>query len=238
MSLYPTPDADVERPARRPRFGLAIARDIVIAPNRAFERIAASHGWLATYLAIVVASFVVTALYAPALFHIASVTPPPPGETAPSGATAVAVANQRTLATFAIAQLLMPLSMLLLTASALTTIARFKGLVVPYGLFFALATNCIVPSVLGALITGLVVRFHDPASFHDLRALEVALPTNLAIFSTPGNDREVAFLSHFDIFDIWSYVLLAFGFARLVPVKFATALVIAFGLDFLFAIIF
>lgn len=238
MNLNPTSENDLERPEPRPRFGLTIARDIVISPNRAFDKIIASRGWLATYLLIVLTTFAVTALYAPALIHVASVTPPPPGESAPATPAAIALASQQTIANLALAQLLMPLAMLLLTASALTTVARFKGSVQPYALFFSLATNCIVPSIIGSLVTALVVRAHDPASFPNLRALEIALPTNLAVFSTPGNDRELAFLSRFDIFDIWSYVLLAFGFVRLVPVKFTTALIVAFGLDFLFAMIF
>jgi hypothetical protein len=238
VNLFPTPETNAERPERRPRYGVSLVRDIVIAPSVAFDKIAASHEWLPTYGIIVIASVIATLLYAPALLHIASVAPPPPGEAVPKTPSALADASRRLVASYAVGQAVMPLAYMLLTASALATVARFKGLTAPYVLFLSLAANCMVPSVLGGLLSGMLVRLHDPASFHNLRALLLAVPTNLAVFAAPGNDREVAFLSHFDVFDIWAYVLLAFGFVRLVPVSFTTALVVAFGIDFLFAIIF
>ncbi|GAC1312943.1 MAG: hypothetical protein NVS2B3_17110 [Vulcanimicrobiaceae bacterium] len=218
--------------------GLGLIRDIVVAPNRAFEQIAATRSWLPTYAAIVVASLIGTALYAPALLHIAAVTPPPPGVPLPTGAGALADADRRFVLAYAFGQALMPLALMLLTASALTTVARFKGIAAPYPLFLSLAAACMIPSVIGGLLSATIVRLHDPASFKDLRSLLVAVPTNLAVFSSPTNEREIAFLAHFDAFDIWTYVLLACGLVRLVPIRFATALVVAFGLDFLFAILF
>lgn len=238
VNLIPTPKADCERTPVRPRYGLSLIRDIVVAPSVAFEKVAASQSWLPTYLAIVVASLVATALYTPALLHIASVTPPPPGEPAPTTPSAIADASRKLVLAYAFGQAIMPLALMLLTASALTTVARFKGVAASYTLFLSLAATCMIPSVIGGLISAVLIRFHDPASFRDLHSLIVAAPTNLGIFATPGNDRELAFLAHFDIFDIWAYVLLAFGLAKIVPVKFTTALVIAFGLDFLFAILF
>lgn len=237
MNPLPAPETEVERHASRPRYGLSVVRDIVIAPSVAFEKIAASREWVPAYGVIVVASVAATLLYGPALLHIAAVTPPPPGEAAITTAN-VDSARQRLMASYALDQAIMPLAYMLLTASALTTVARFKRLTVPYVLFLSLAANCMVPSVIGGLLSGLLVRLHDPASFHDLRALLVATPTNLAVFSTPGNNREIAFLAHFDIFEVWGYVLLAFGFVKLVPVSFTTALVVAFGLDLLFALLF
>lgn len=234
----PTPEANCDRAPLRPRYGLSLVRDIVVAPNRAFEKIGASRAWLPTYGAIVLASLAATALYAPAFLHIAAVTPVPAGEAVPTTASAVADANRRFILAFALNQMLMPLALMLLTASALTTIARFKGIAAPYALFLSLAGACLIPSVIGDLIAAAFVRLHDPTSFHDLRSLLVTIPTNLAIFSTPGNDREIAFLSHFDAFDIWAYVLLAFGLTRFVPIGLTVALAIAFGLDLLFAILF
>lgn len=239
MSLQPAPERDAERPTRKPRFDFRSVRDIVIAPNAAFDRIAATSQWLPAFTVIVVVNVIAALLYTPALLHLAALTPPPTGETAPATGSALAAANGRFITVYALGQaVLLPLALLLLTASALTTIARLRGLTVPYVLFLALAANCMIPSVIGGLFSAILVRFHDPTSFHDFRALAVAVPTNLSVFSTPGNDREVAFLSHFDAFDVWAYVLLAFGYVRLVPISFTAALAIAFGLDFLFAILF
>ncbi len=234
----PTPDTDLERSEPRPRYGLGLVRDIIFAPSVAFEEIAQSREWLPTYGVIIVAGVIATMLYAPALLHVAALTPPPPGEAVPKTPSAIADASRRLVASYAVEQAVMPLAYMLLTASALATVARFKRLTLPYVLFLSLAANCMIPSVIGGLLSAALIRMHDPASFHDLRALLVVVPTNLAVFAAPGNEREVAFLSHFDVFDIWAYVLLAFGFVRLVPVSFTTALAVAFGIDFLFAIIF
>jgi len=238
VNLTPTPDADLNGTLQRPRYGLSLIRDIVVAPRVAFEKIAASRSWLPAYGAIVVASVITTSLYAPALLHIAALTPPPTGEAVPTTPAAIADASRRFILTYALGQAIMPLALMLLTASALTTVARFKGVTVSYVLFLSLAANCMIPSVIGDLIKAVLIRARDPASFHDLRSLLVAVPTNLAVFANPGNEREVAFLYRFDAFDLWVYVLLAFGFSKLVPVKFTTALVVAFGLDLLFAILF
>lgn len=239
MSLSPAPQSNAEQPRPKYRFDFRSIRDIVIAPNAAYDRIAAAPQWLPPFAVIVVANVIAAVLYAPAILHVIAVTPPPPGEAAPATGVAIAAASARSVTAYAVVQaVLMPLALLLLTASALTTIARLRGKTVPYVLFLALAANCMIPSVIGGLISAVLVRFHDPTSFNNFRSIAIAAPTNLAIFSTPGNEREVTFLSKFDAFDVWAYVLLAFGYVRLVPVSFTAALAIAFGLDFLFAILF
>jgi len=235
VNPLPLPSTTDEPPRRA---GLSLPRDIIIAPGRAFAKIGATHEWLPAYALIVVASLVTTALVAPALLHIAAVTPPPPGERAPHTPAALAAAQRGLLASYAVGQVAIPLLLILLTASALTTVARFKAQTTPYVTYLALAANCMVPSYIGVLVTALGIRAHDPATFSNVQSLLVAVPTNLAVFANAGNAREVTFLARFDLFDVWSYVLLAYGFAALTPVKFVTALALAFGLDFLFAIMF
>lgn len=218
--------------------GFALPRDIVINPKRAFATIAATNQWIPGYAIVVVGGLVTSALISPALLHIAAITPPPPGEIAPRTPAAIQSAQRLFVASYAFGQIAISLLLILLTASALTTVARFKNQTRPYVAYVALAANCMIPSVIGGLVMAIGIRAHDPSSFANLHALLVAVPTNLAVFANPGNDREVAFLSRFDLFDVWSYVLLAYGFAALTPVKFITALSLAFGLDFLFAIMF
>ena len=235
MSSVPQPSSN---DAPLPKAGLSLPRDIIIAPARAFAKIAATHEWIPAYAVIVVVTLCTTALVAPALVHIAAVTPPPPGTTAPHGAAAIATAQRGLIATYAVGQVTIPLLLILLTASALTTVARFKAQTTSYVTYVSLAANCMIPSVIGGLLTAVGIRAHDPASFANIQGLLTAVPTNLAIFADQRNDREVAFLARFDLFDVWSYVLLAFGFSDIAKVKFATALGVAFGLSFLFAILF
>jgi hypothetical protein len=80
------------------------------------------------------------------------------------------------------------------------------------------------------------VAIHPPASFADFRAIYTALPDNLAVFAAPNNPRETDFLGRFDVFTLWSTILLAFGFAASAPVKFVTALSVAFAITFALAL--
>ncbi len=235
MSSVPQP-ASSEAPI--PKAGFSLPRDIIVAPARAFAKVATTREWIPAYAIIVVASLCTTALVAPALIHIASVTPPPPDTTAPHGAAAIATAQRGLIATYAVGQITIPLLLILLTASALTTVARFKTQTTSYVTYISLAANCMIPSVIGGLVTAVGIRAHDPASFANIGTFLTAVPTNLAVFANQRNDREVAFLARFDLFDVWSYVLLAYGFAEIAKVKLTTALAVAFGLSFLFAILF
>jgi len=231
----PSPSPTEETP---PHAGFSLPRDIIVNPARAFVKIAATREWIPAYAVIVLASIATTMLVAPALLHVAAITPPPPGQSAPHTPDAIAAARRGLMGELALRELMTPLLIVLLTASALTTVARFKAQTTSYITYVALAANCMIPSALGSLFSALIIRAHDPNTFTSLHALLVAVPTNLGVFANAANEREVAFLSHFELFDVWSYVLLAFGFTALTKIKFVTALSVAFGLDFLFAFIF
>jgi hypothetical protein len=125
-----------------------------------------------------------------------------------------------------------------LTAATLTVAARFRDPQAPYVRFFSLATNCLVPAALGNLAHALAVAIHPASSFGDARSFQLALPDSLGVFAAPGNERELDFLSHFDLGDAWSFVLIAFGFSLFAGVRFTTALILAFVMDFAYAFIF
>jgi len=234
VSLQPSPAA----PEDVPRAGLTLPRDILINPRRAFAKIAARHEWFAACAVIALLSLATAFLIAPALIHVASIAPPPPGGNAPKTPDAIAAARQGLMGELALREVMTPLLVVLLTASACTTFARFKAQTTSIVTFIALAANCMIPLAIGELVTGLAIRAHNPASYSDLHALIVALPLNLAVFANPSNESEVGFLARFDLFTVWSSVLLAYGVEALVKVKFTTALVFAFGLAFLFAVLF
>ncbi|GAC1620367.1 MAG: hypothetical protein NVS4B5_12160 [Vulcanimicrobiaceae bacterium] len=220
------------------RAGLSLTRDIFIKPARAFAKIRETHEWIVALGIIAALSTLSAILIGPALLHLAAVTPPPPGQSQPHSPAAIAAAQKGLLGEYALRQIMTPILTVLLTASALTTVARFKAKTTSYITYVALAANCLLPAVLGDFLSGLAIRAHDPTGYANLHSLVVALPTNLAVFSNAHNDAEVSFLSRFDLFSVWSSLLLAFGFAALTPVKVATALAVAFGLELVFAIMF
>jgi hypothetical protein len=226
----PTP----ERPARA---GFSIPRDIVFAPSRAFLAIAKTGEWLPAAAVIVAAGLATTALVTPAFVHIAAVTALAKSHHLPTAAQAHDTMTALIL-NIAYDVVVIPLLIAAFTATTLTAVARFKDPQAPYVRYFSLVANCLVPSALGNLAHALAVGIHSPTSFNDLRSFQLALPDSLGVFAAPGNDTELDFLSRFSIFDAWSFVLIAFGFSAFSGVRFTTSLIIAFVLDFTYAIVF
>jgi hypothetical protein len=224
---------------QKPRAGLALPRDILIAPRRAFTAIGYRPEWLPAYLLIAGAGLLSVYLMGPAIVHVLSLPPADGSAPAiPHDAKAAAAATTQILAAAALQEAFVPLLMIGLTASALTIVARLRSQPTPYVLFVSLAANCLIPSAISALINAIGVRVHDPGTFHDVRSLLLAVPDNLGVFADPHNDREVNFLARFDIFDVWAYVLLGFGFSNFAQIRLTTALAMAFTLDFAFALLF
>jgi len=208
-----------------------LPRDILIAPNRAFAAVAASSAWLPPYAAIVLLGVAGGFCEWPALAHVVATVPDPSGHV-PRGAAALEASSRSVLANVLIGETVTPFIYISITATVLMIVARFKANATRYGAFAALAAACLIPSALGDFFGALAVRAHDPSTYHDYRSLLLALPDSLGIFAAKGNVNELFFLSRFGIFDIWSYALLAFGIAALVPIRFATAVTLAFSLEF------
>lgn len=227
-----SPDAPQPEPPEPPaRAGLPLPLEIVIAPGRAFLKIARTSEWRPA-VAVIVALGVATMLLAlPAVKHFAGA--------GAHGSPAPTAADVRIQIWFVGLELvLVPLVIAGLTATTLTLVARFKDPQAPWIRYFALAANCLVLSALGNFAHVVAVALRAPASYQTPRAFQLALPDSLGIFAAPGNDRELDFLSRFGIFDVWAFVLIAFGFSAFANVRFTTALILAFVLDFTYAIFF
>jgi hypothetical protein len=229
-----------EPEARRvPRAGLGLPRDILIAPERAYARIAIRPEWLPAYLLIAALGLVAAALMGPAVAHVASLPPAGTGVAAgPHDPAAQAAAARLIVAEVAIQEVLVPLLMIGLTATALTLFVRLRSQPTPYLVFVSLAANCLMPVAIGELVSAAGIGLHPAAGYHDLRSLLLAVPDNLGVFADPRNEREVDFLARFDIFNVWAYVLLGLGFATFAQIRLTTALALAFSLDFAFALMF
>jgi Yip1 domain len=217
------------------RAGFSLPLDIVVAPGRAFLKIAKTCEWVPAMIVIAALGMLTAYLALPAVIHIETVatvaTVPPPKLSA-------AQIRSEVMLELGYQALFVPLLVAALTATTLTVVARFKDPTAPYSRFFSLAANCLVPSALGGLIGILPVAVRGAGAYPDLRSLALAIPDNLAVFGVPGNERELEFLSHFDIFSGWSAVLLAFGFSAFAGIRFAWALVIALSLDLAFSFMF
>ena len=208
----------------------------MIAPARAFVEITQVPQWLAAYVIIVLTGAIALAMQLPAVIHVVTANPTLLGD---AGKSVAAIQDDvRGYVYVNVAeQVLSPLFTIGLTATVLTSVARYKGKDTSFRVYLSLASNCLMPTAIGMLLSGIAVAVHPAAAFADFRAVDVALPDNLAIFSAPNNPRETAFLAHFDVFTIWSTLLLGFGFAATTPVKFTTAISLAFGITLILAIL-
>ncbi len=232
MRVSPTPESPG---AHAPRRGLRLPLDILIAPARAFAEIPVNPEWLFAYAIVVASGGIALALTLAAVSHVVLASPALLDDVGKPASQVLADLQGFVYINIA-EQVLSPLFTIGLTATVLTGIARYKGKDTSFRVYLSLASNCLMPTAIGMLLGAAAVAIHPPASFADFRAVSIALPDNLAVFSAADNPRETAFLAHFDIFTIWSTILLAFGFTATAPVKFVTALSIAFAITFALAL--
>ena len=220
----PSPGADNERPARA---NFLLPWEIVVAPTRAFERIALAPEWLIAVGIIVLLLGVSDYADFPASTHVMLEM----SHKLPIERPTPALLWEETILDCALAVV-----KIMLTATALTIFAGTRDVkkMVAYPAFLALSANTAVIAAIGAFLTNGFVFLRDPASFTDLKSLNVALPINMAIFAAPGNFEQAQFLSQFGLFTIWADIVLAFGFAKLANVRVVSALVFIFTLELIF----
>jgi len=232
VRVSPTPESPG---AQAPWRGLRLPLDILIAPARAFAEIQAYPEWLFAYAIVVASGGIALALSLAAISHVFLASPSLFDDVGKPAAQVMA--DLQAFVYLGLAeQVLSPLFAIGLTATVLTSIARFKGKDTSFRVYVSLASNCLVPTAIGMLLSAAAVAIHPAASFANFRALDIALPDNLAVFASANNPRETDFLGRFDIFTLWSTILLAFGFAATAPVKFVTALSVAFAITFALAL--
>lgn len=221
IPLSPAPD---EQPRRA---GFSLPVDMVIAPGRAFLKIAKTNEWIPSLVVILVSGLGTVALTTPAIVQIlaAAKSSHPP--------TAAQIASQ-----LAVEALLMPPLVAMLIATTLTAMTRVKDPAAPFVRYYSLAINCLVPSALGGLLHAAVAGLRQPSSFASFRAYTVALPDSLGVFAAPGNERELNFLGLFNIFDAWAFILLGFGISLFTGMRFGVALTLAAFMYFAYALAF
>jgi len=212
----PAPSEPADQPA--PRRGLLLLADVFVAPKRAFATVAATHEWLPAFVLVALAQIAAEWLLAPAVVHVQNVM-------APAGPKATLAG---TFAVNAVTQTLIWLMMWIWTAVILAAVSGSGPRA--FRMYFALAANTGLPAALGSLLFALVVHAHDPASFTNFAQLNRVVPDSLALLEPRDNDRAVAFLASFDLFTLWSMLLVAYGLRYLGKVRLVPALITAFTL--------
>jgi hypothetical protein len=223
-------------PGSRPplRGGLLLLLDIFSAPKRAFATIGQTREWLPAFILVAALGVAGSLLLAPALEHLIGVQ----AAANPGGASSAADLSRMTgyeVADVIIWQTLGQVMLWVWTAVILAGVAGSGPKT--FGLYFALAANVALPAAVGFFISSCVIALHDPHAYANIAQLNRAFPDSLAIFEPRDNDRAVTFLASFDLFGLWSTLLLAFGLRALGKVELFWALIAAFTLWLAFALL-
>ena len=224
----PTPGADRERPKRA---DLLLPWEIVVAPARAFERIAVLPEWMVAYSVSAILMCAGTAISYQAIFHVQNIVNRVAHE-AP-------VDSHDYLGWLLVESAVLPLVNIMMYAIGLACFAATRDVknFAKYPQFVSLTACAQVIASLGQFAEAIAIRLHDARSFVDVRSLDMAFPQHLTFFANKANPGQVNFLSHFGFFETWTSIVLAYGFARIANVGVVPALIFIFSLDLTFALL-
>ncbi|HTV74966.1 MAG TPA: hypothetical protein VME66_14805 [Candidatus Acidoferrales bacterium] len=212
---------------------LRLPLDIIIAPGRAIARIIETREWLTAYAIVVILGLLSTLLLAPALAHIVVVY----HDAQPSAAgQSASQAVQTELYGAYLEQFFEPL-FLWSFGACIMWIASMEPPGRVLGPLISLNANAGIPVAIGGLFLAFAIRAHDPASFKTVGQLFLALPDSLASLRPQASDRELAFLSFWTIFQVWSLILMGYGFAAIAKTGLTRSLFLSFGIGLSIALL-
>ncbi len=213
---------------------LRLPYDILFHPARAIQRIMETREWVAAYAIVVALNILATLLIAPALLHVAGVTyASDPTIKAHTGTDAATLAKE-TITYEIVFQIFWPLFAWFLATMSLWLVSLEAPQRVA-ATFFSLNANAWVPTAIGSLLLAIVVRMHDPSTFKSFSDLLVAFPDSLASLRPHASDRELEFLGFWDIFRVWSLILIGYGFSAITKIGLTASLFISFSVGLLTA---
>lgn len=193
-------------------------------PARAYGLIAESREWLPAYILVVGLDLAWLLICTPALDHVLRLQV---HATAPAEVRAIMVRWFEFQAGWAVGG---PFILWGFVAALMTAIAAVvRGAPQQFSVYFSLCMNCALPAQAGAIIEGAATRFSSPSVFRTFNDVMTALPLSLAALRPHGSLPEIAFLSYWDVFTLWSLVLLGCGYAVIAKVRLVPALLLALG---------
>jgi hypothetical protein len=212
---------------------LRLPLDILIAPGRAIARIAETREWLAAYAVVVLLGLASTLLLAPALVHVVTVY----HETQKGAQTlTLSQAIQGELYGITAEQFIEPL-VLWSIAACLMWIASMEAPQRVLGPFISLNANASIPVAIGGLLLAVAIRVHDPTGYKSIGDLVLALPDSLASLRPHATDRELVFLSFWSVFQVWSLILIGYGFAAIAKTGLTRSLFLSFTIGLSLALL-
>jgi hypothetical protein len=225
----PTPDDTT--PLGRAGFRLPLA--ILINPERAFALVSATREWVPAYLLVALFSAGAVLLSAGAFAHVVTSDPRSAANALTTGQQTAALLEVN-LAWAVVGPLIVYGFVATLLAAASIGGERPAH---AYARYFSLAMNTAIPTSIGDLITGIAVRFRDAGTFHTTVDVNTVLPISLAVFRPHGPAPEIAFLSYWTVFALWSLLLLGCGYAAISKMRLVPALLVALCINVVFSLV-
>jgi len=225
----------IPEPTPPQRRGLRLILDVIVAPKQAFASIAATREWLPAFFIVSVLGFAGSLMLGPALQHVIAAEVAADPSAAHAGPADVARLAGYEVAGQVVWQIIGSLMLWLWTAVILTAVSGAGPS--SFRVYFSLAANTAIPASIGFFVLAMVISLHDPSGYANFSALNRALPDNLAFFAPGESERGVSFLASFDLFGLWSSLLLAFGLRAIGKVDLFWALVTAFSLWLAYAVV-
>lgn len=211
-------------------------RDIVIAPTRAFVSIQERPSWVIAYGAVVLITISGFLLAAPAILHvmIALNAAHPEGVARP----AAELLNQARLdlAAQALSSVIAPLLMWNIAAMSVALLVRSDAPLAAYPRLLALNAFGNIPSALGTLVFGIGLRLHSAGNFASVADLYHAVPLSLAAFAPQADARQLSFLAFWDPWQLWSLILIGYGYAAFLKLNLTLALALSFTVGLVYAL--
>ncbi|MBV9104119.1 MAG: hypothetical protein JO060_11050 [Candidatus Eremiobacteraeota bacterium] len=228
------PPASEPSGALETRAGLWLPITILIRPQTAFQLIAATGQWLPAYLVIVALGLAELYLTAPTVEHLVHLS-------LPAGAAASRAEFHgmvaRDFGFEAIWTLAGPFVLWGFVGALLWVCAVAARVeTTSFRTYFALCMNCAVPSEIGQFFDAAATRLHDPSAFRSTNDVWTVIPASLAALRPHGSTAEIAFLSYWSVFAVWSLLLLGYGYAALAKMSLVPALLLVFGIGLVLAL--
>jgi hypothetical protein len=86
-------------------------------------------------------------------------------------------------------------------------------------------------------LLAIAIRVHNPAGYKSIGDLVLALPDSLASLRPHATDRELVFLSFWSVFQVWSLILIGYGFAAIVKTGLTRSLFLSFSIGLSLALL-
>lgn len=211
-------------------------RDIFVAPGRALASIAERPTWIVAYFIVAAITVAGMLLAAPALMHVmvalAQAGPQTPAQTAAELTKSARLA----LASQVISSLIAPILMWNIAAVSVALLARKETPLASYPRLLALNAYGNIPAALGTLAFGIVLRLQPPGNFATVADLYHAFPLSLAALVRHADERQLSFLGFWDPWQLWSLILIGYGYAAFLKLDLTLALALSFAIGLAYAL--